>query len=110
MNQLDELESKSVHILREAYREFNSLCMLWSIGKDSTVMLWLARKAFFGHVPFPLVHIDTSFKVPQMITYRDDLARKWKLNMVVGQNKLQFRKVHLAYIIHFVFMYIRIIN
>ncbi|PCJ58040.1 MAG: sulfate adenylyltransferase [Candidatus Hydrogenedentota bacterium] len=87
MNQLDELESKSVHILREAYREFNSLCMLWSIGKDSTVMLWLARKAFFGHVPFPLVHIDTSFKVPQMITYRDELARKWKLNMVVGQNK-----------------------
>ncbi|MFP6584688.1 MAG: sulfate adenylyltransferase subunit CysD [Candidatus Hydrogenedentota bacterium] len=87
MNQLDELEAKSVHILREAYREFKSLCMLWSIGKDSTVMLWLARKAFFGHVPIPLVHVDTSFKIPQMITYRDELAMEWNLNMVVGQNK-----------------------
>jgi len=87
MNQLDQLESKSVHILREAYREFKSLCMLWSIGKDSTVMLWLARKAFFGHCPLPLVHVDTSFKIPEMIAYRDNLARQWNLNMVVGQNK-----------------------
>ncbi len=87
MNQLDQLESRSVHILREAYREFKSLCMLWSIGKDSTVMLWLARKAFYGHVPFPLVHIDTSYKIPEMIEYRDRLARDWKLNMVVGQNR-----------------------
>lgn len=87
MNQLDELESKSVHILREAYREFKNLCMLWSIGKDSTVMLWLARKAFLGHVPLPLVHVDTAFKIPKMIDYRDELARKWRLNMVVGQNK-----------------------
>ncbi len=86
MDHLDKLESQSVHILREAYREFKSLCMLWSIGKDSTVLLWLTRKAFFDHVPFPLVHIDTSFKIPEMITYRDDIARKWKLNMVVGQN------------------------
>jgi sulfate adenylyltransferase subunit 2 len=86
MNQLDQLESRSIHILREAYREFKSLCMLWSIGKDSTVLLWLARKAFFGHVPFPLVHIDTGFKIPEMIAYRDRIAREWKLNMVVGQN------------------------
>lgn len=86
MDHLELLESKSVHILREAYREFKNLCMLWSIGKDSTVLLWLARKAFYGHVPFPLVHIDTDFKVPEMITYRDELARKWKLNMIVGQN------------------------
>lgn len=87
MNQLDELESKSIHILREAYREFKSLCMLWSIGKDSTVMLWLTRKAFFGHVPFPLVHIDTSFKIPEMIRFRDQLVLDWKLNLVYGQNK-----------------------
>ncbi len=89
MNQLDQLESKSVHILREAYREFKSLCMLWSIGKDSTVMLWLARKAFFGHVPISLVHIDTGYKIPEMIAYRDRFAREWHLNMVVGQNKAQ---------------------
>jgi sulfate adenylyltransferase subunit 2 len=87
MSKLDALEAQSVYILREAYREFKSLVMLWSIGKDSTVLLWLARKAFFGHVPFPLVHIDTSFKIPQMIEYRDKLAKDWKLNMVVGQNK-----------------------
>ncbi len=86
LDKLDALESQSVYILREAYREFKSLAMLWSIGKDSTVMLWLARKAFFGHVPFPLVHIDTSYKIPEMIKYRDDLALQWHLNMVVGQN------------------------
>ena len=86
MKQLEKLESQSVYILREAYAQFKSLAMLWSIGKDSTVLLWLARKAFFGHVPFPLVHIDTSFKIPEMIPYRDRLALEWKLNMVYGRN------------------------
>ncbi len=87
MNRLEKLESLSIYIIREAYREFKNLCMLWSIGKDSTVLLWLARKAFFGHVPFPLVHIDTNFKIPEMIMYRDKLAMEWKLTMIVGQNK-----------------------
>ncbi len=87
MNRLEKLESLSIYIIREAYKEFKHLCMLWSIGKDSTVLLWLARKAFFGHVPFPLVHIDTSFKIPEMIQYRDKLAMEWGLTMVVGQNK-----------------------
>jgi len=87
MDKLDALEAQSVYILREAYREFKGLVMLWSIGKDSTVLLWLARKAFFGHVPFPLVHIDTAYKIPEMIRFRDELARKWKLNMIVGQNR-----------------------
>ncbi len=86
MSKLDSLESQSVFILREAYREFKNLAMLWSIGKDSTVLLWLSRKAFFGHVPFPLVHIDTNFKIPEMIQYRDTIAKEWKLNMVYGQN------------------------
>jgi len=67
MDHLDQLEQQSVYIFREAYKHFERLCMLWSIGKDSTVLLWLARKAFIGHVPFPLVHIDTSFKLPEMI-------------------------------------------
>lgn len=87
MTKLDQIEAQSIFIFREAYREFKSLAMLWSIGKDSTVLLWLARKAFFGHVPFPLVHIDTSYKIPEMIEYRDKLAKEWKLNMVYGQNK-----------------------
>lgn len=84
---LDRLEARSVHILREAYANFKSLCMLWSIGKDSTVLLCLARKAFFGHVPFPLVHIDTHYKIPEMIEYRDRLAREWKLDMIYGENR-----------------------
>jgi sulfate adenylyltransferase subunit 2 len=87
MDHLEQLEQQSVYILREAFRHFERLCMLWSIGKDSTVLLWLARKAFFGHVPFPLVHIDTSYKLPEMIVYRDRLAREYKLQMVVGQNR-----------------------
>ncbi len=87
MNHLDKLESQSIYILREAYSQFKSLAMLWSIGKDSTVLLWLSRKAFLGHVPFPLVHIDTSFKIPEMIAFRDRLAREWHLNMVYGINE-----------------------
>jgi sulfate adenylyltransferase subunit 2 len=87
MNHLDRLENISVHIVREAYANFKNLCMLWSIGKDSTVLLWLTRKAFFGHVPFPLVHIDTNYKIPEMIEYRDILTREWKLMMIVGKNE-----------------------
>jgi len=86
VDHLDKLENLSVHILRETYANFKNMCMLWSIGKDSTVLLWLARKAFLGHVPFPLVHIDTSFKIPEMIEYRDKLTAKWHLDMVYGQN------------------------
>src|SRR6187551_2087269 len=87
MDQLEQLEHRSVHILREAYSAFRHLGMLWSIGKDSTVLLWLTRKAFFGHVPFPLIHIDTSYKIPEMIEYRDRLAKEWNLIMVVGRNE-----------------------
>ncbi len=87
MTHLDKLEATSVHIFREAYRDFKSRVMLWSIGKDSTVLLWLARKAFFGHVPFPLMHIDTSFKIPEMIAFRDRLARELHLDLIVGQNR-----------------------
>lgn len=97
MDHLEKLESKSVYILREAYREFKNLCMLWSIGKDSTVLLWLARKAFFGHVPIPLVHIDTHFKIPEMIQYRDRLAREWHLNMIYGENTLALKNKQTYY-------------
>jgi sulfate adenylyltransferase subunit 2 len=86
MDHLSELEANSVYILREAYASFKQLGMLWSIGKDSTVLLWLVRKAFFGHVPFPLIHIDTHFKIPEMIAYRDALVEQWRLNMVIGTN------------------------
>lgn len=86
MDHLERLEATSVFILREAYANFKNLGMLWSIGKDSTVLLWLVRKAFFGHVPFPLIHIDTHYKIPEMIEYRDRLTKEWRLNMIVGTN------------------------
>ncbi|MBN1968413.1 MAG: sulfate adenylyltransferase subunit 2 [Candidatus Delongbacteria bacterium] len=86
MDHLSELENKSIFILREAYSQFKNLVMLWSIGKDSTVLLWLTRKAFFGHIPFPLVHIDTNHKIPEMIEFRDKLTLELGINMVYGEN------------------------
>src|SRR6266702_2992776 len=86
MDYLSKLENQSIYILREAFNKFDKLAMLWSIGKDSTALLWLARKAFFGNVPFPLVHIDTSYKIPAMIEYRDRVAREWGLDLLIGQN------------------------
>ncbi|MES2202102.1 MAG: sulfate adenylyltransferase subunit CysD [candidate division FCPU426 bacterium] len=83
---LDKLEAQSIYIMREAFAKFENMAMLWSIGKDSSVLLWLARKAFFGHVPFPCVHVDTHYKIPEMITFRDKLAKDWKLDLVVGEN------------------------
>ncbi len=83
---LDELESQSIYIFREAYRKFENLAMLYSIGKDSTTMIHLARKAFFGKIPFPLVHIDTTYKYPEMIEYRDRMAREWGVDLIVGKN------------------------
>jgi sulfate adenylyltransferase subunit 2 len=84
---LTDLESESICIIREAFRKFKNLAMLWSMGKDSTALLWLARKAFFGHVPFPLLHIDTSYKIPSMIEYRDRIARELNLQLVVWRNE-----------------------
>src|SRR5277367_4484808 len=87
MDYLSKLENQSIYILREAFNKFENLAMLYSIGKDSTVLLWLARKAFFGHVPMPLIHIDTNFKIPEMIQYRDRLALEWDLTLIVGKNE-----------------------
>jgi len=87
MDHLNALENQSIYIIREAFRKFRDLAMLWSIGKDSTTILWLARKAFFGRVPFPLVHIDTNYKHPGMIVYRDRMAREWGVDLIVGRNE-----------------------
>lgn len=92
MDHLDRLENKSIYILREAYSEIKNLCMLWSIGKDSTVLLWLAQKAFFGHVPIPLIHIDTTYKIPEMIEFRDKLSMELKLEMIFGSNFKALKK------------------
>lgn len=87
MDRLDQLEAQSIFILREAYKKFGKLGMLWSMGKDSSVMIWLAKKAFFGHVPFPCIHIDTTFKFPEMYEYREKYAKEWGLNLIVWKNE-----------------------
>ncbi len=84
MLHLDELESQSVYILREAYSQIDPLAMLWSLGKDSNVMIWLARKAFGGHVPFPVVHVDTGKKFKEMYEFRQRYATEWNLQLITG--------------------------
>src|SRR5437588_4854742 len=87
LNQLKSLEAESIYILREAAAEFTRPVMLYSIGKDSSVMLRLAQKAFFpGKLPFPLLHIDTSYKFPEMIAFRDSYAREIGAELIVHQN------------------------
>ena len=86
MDHYDMLESKSIYIIREAYYRFKNIAMLWSVGKDSTTLLWLIRKAFFGKIPFPIIHIDTSYKFPEMYKFRDQLSKEWGFDLIVGQN------------------------
>lgn len=85
MDHLDQLESQSVYILREAFARIDKLTMLWSLGKDSNVMIWLARKAFFGRVPFPVMHIDTEKKFPEMYAFRDRFSVEWGLNLIADK-------------------------
>ncbi|MBF0887081.1 MULTISPECIES: sulfate adenylyltransferase subunit CysD [Gluconobacter] len=84
MDDLDQLEAQSIFILREAYRKLKPLSLLWSLGKDSNVMVWLARKAFMGRVPFPVMHVDTEKKFPEMYAFRDEYTKKWDLDLLLG--------------------------
>lgn len=87
-NHLKALESESVYILREAVAEFSHPAMLYSIGKDSSVMLRLAQKAFYpGKIPFPLLHVDTSYKFPEMIEFRDRYTKELATELIVHQNR-----------------------
>src|ERR1700737_1493621 len=88
LNHLRVLESESIHILREAAAEFARPVMLYSIGKDSSVMLRLAQKAFYpGKIPFPLLHVDTSYKFPEMIAFRDAYAKEIGAELIVHRNE-----------------------
>ncbi len=87
MLDLNDLENQTIYILREAYAEFDRPAVLWSMGKDSTTMLWLCRKAFLGKIPFPVVHIDTGYKFKQMYRFRDEIAKEWGLELVIARNE-----------------------
>jgi len=87
MDALSRLEHRSVYVIREAYAHFRRVALLWSIGKDSTTLLWLVRKAFLGHVPFPVLHIDTGYKFPEIYAFRDEQARRWNLDLHVVRNE-----------------------
>jgi len=87
MNRLDKLEAEAIFILREAYKKLGKIGMLWSMGKDSSVMLWLAKKAFLGHLPFHVIHIDTTFKFPEMYDYREKIAKEWNLRLITHTNQ-----------------------
>lgn len=84
---LSKLENESIFIIREAYFQFRKVAMLWSIGKDSTTLLWLLRKAFYGKLPFPVLHIDTGYKFKEIYQFRDEYAKKWGLNLIVHKNQ-----------------------
>src|ERR1700732_2387930 len=88
LNYLKTLEAESIQIFREAAAEFERRVMLYSIGKDSSVMLRLAQKAFYpGKIPFPLLHIDTSYKFPEMIEFRDTYPKQIGAQLIVHQNR-----------------------
>ena len=87
MDRLDDLESQSIYIIREAYYHYRKLALLWSVGKDSTTLVWLCRKAFFGHIPFKALHIDTGYKFDKMYKFRDEYSKKWGMDLIVARNE-----------------------
>ncbi|MEK7149041.1 MAG: sulfate adenylyltransferase subunit CysD [Patescibacteria group bacterium] len=88
LNYLEKLESESIHIIREAFAEAKNPVMLYSIGKDSSVLLRLAEKAFYpGKIPFPLLHVDTGYKFREMIEFRDYYVKKIGARLIVEKNE-----------------------
>ena len=87
LTHIKQLEAESIHIIREVAAEFENPVLLYSIGKDSSVLLHLARKAFFpGGLPFPLLHVDTTWKFREMIAFRERVARRFGLDLIVHTN------------------------
>ena len=80
LTNLEQLESRSIYVFREMFKKMGNMAMLWSFGKDSTVMIHLARKAFYGKIPFPLLHCDTELEMEEVYQYRDRYVKEWKLD------------------------------
>ena len=92
-NHLKKLESESIHIIREVAAEFSNPVMLYSIGKDSSVMLHLTMKAFSPNkIPFKLLHVDTTWKFKEMIKFRDEVSKKYNLDLIVHINQEGLKK------------------
>lgn len=88
LTHLKQLEAESIHIIREVAAEFDNPVMLYSVGKDSAVLLHLARKAFYpGKIPFPLLHVDTTWKFKEMIEFRDRMAKEYDFDLLVHINQ-----------------------
>jgi len=87
MTRLQDLENKSVYIFRELKCRFHNPVLLFSAGKDSTAMLYLARKAYYGKIPFPIIHIDTGYKFQEIYDFRDKLVKEWDLDLEVIRNE-----------------------
>jgi len=88
MNNIENLVKKSIYVLREAKAEFKHPCVLWSTGKDSTAVLSLIKEAFFGEIPWDVVHIDTGWQFKEIYEFRDKLQKDWGFNLVVAKSPL----------------------
>jgi sulfate adenylyltransferase subunit 2 len=82
MDYLTKLEHQSIYVFREMFNKIKNVGMLWSFGKDSTVMIHLARKAFFGKIPFPLIHCDTELEMQEVYDFRDKYVKEWNINFI----------------------------
>lgn len=99
MDHLSKLEHQSVYLFREAFHTFKRLCMPWSMGKDSNVLIWLAKKAFFGKVPFPLLHVDTTYEFPEMYQFREWATKHHGIDLKIWINE-DARKRGIGYETH----------
>ena len=86
---LHKIEEKSIFILREAHSRFKNMAALWSMGKDSTAMLALTRKAFLGKIPFPVIHIDNGIDFPESYAFREYLTKKWNMKLIVAPSEIK---------------------
>ncbi len=89
---LKKLIDDSIYIIRWAKANYRNPAVMWSTGKDSTTMLHLIKTAFFGKIPFPVIHLDTGCKLPEIYEFRDKLAKKWKFKLIIGKNEKALKK------------------